>query len=329
MPPARRSALLQRLHHSIALIPLAALALAATAPAPGAAGQDPHAAGRAAADTLRFEKLEEVRDLFAAARYTRADWRAGERSIPRYYLAHVPGRWRHDVAPELPPELKKEYFLFVYAPLVLESNEAIGRDRARLLELAAGTGLDAADTAWLRELAVAYALQPPAEGPPDAGLIAELKQRVDSVPPSLALAQAAVESGWSTSRFSDQGNALFGQWTWGEDGITPTEQRDELGNYKIRAFATPEASIAAYMRNLNTHRSYADFRRERELARAAGRTPTGTELAPTLIAYSEKGQEYVDTLLSVIRRNGLPATDEAYLRDMRPLMLLPVGEGSD
>ncbi len=149
------------------------------------------------------------------------------------------------------------------------------------------------------------------------------------MPPSLALAQAAVESGWSTSRFADQGNALFGQWTWSKDGITPEEQRDELGNYRIRSFASPEGSIAAYMHNLNTHRSYAGFRTERARLRDAGVRPGGSELAPTLTSYSEKGTEYTEMLLTVIRVNKLSPADDAYLRDMKPILMMPVGSGSD
>jgi Bax protein len=151
---------------------------------------------------------------------------------------------------------------------------------------------------------------------------------VDAVPPSLALAQAAVESGWSTSRFAVQGNALFGQWTWGADGITPQEQRGEMGDYKIRRFDSPEASIAAYMHNLNTHRSYRGFRAERARLRAEGVPPGGSMLAHTLTSYSEKGEEYTEMLLSVIRVNQLPPADETRLRDMRPVLLVPVGPGS-
>ena len=246
-----------------------------------------HRAGHAVPDTFRFSGLEEVRDLFAGADYTLEHWQAGERSIPRFYLASVPSRWRHEVAPNLPVKLKKQYFFFVYAPLVLESNENIMADRSRLLKMTEKKMLTAEETEWLRNLANHYRLGPPEEGPVAGEILKQLTRRVDIVPPSLALAQAAVESGWSTSRFSDQGNALFGQWTWGEDGITPKEQRGEMGDYKIKAFDTPEASISAYMRNLNTHRSYQGFRLEREKLRAAGSNPDGNDLAPTLTAYSE------------------------------------------
>jgi Bax protein len=291
---------------------------------------DSHLYGKYAdADTFHFAGVEELREYFAAANYTLADWQAGERSIPRYYLASVPGRWRKEVAPELPVELKKRYFFFVYAPLVLECNDDIAADRARLLSLAGKKRRSAEDEAWLHDLARRYFLDTEAEVAVSEETLAELKKRVDTIPPSLALAQAAVESGWSTSRFADVGNALFGQWTWGDDGITPQEQRDGMGNYKIKAFATPEASIAAYMHNLNTHRGYVDLRNERARRRTTGESAKGSDLARYLQSYSEKGEEYIDTLLSVIRVNRLDPVDDSYLRDMRPVMLVPVGPGSD
>lgn len=314
----------------IPLFILAVLLWAAACGSQPESSKDSHQhAGHAVPDTFRFSGLEEVRDLFAGANYTLEHWQAGERSIPRFFLASVPSRWRHEVAPNLPVKKKKEYFFFVYAPLVLETNEDIMADRSRLLGMIEKKKPTPEETEWLRDLANHYRLNPPEEGPVGGEILKQLIRRVDIVPPSLALAQAAVESGWSTSRFSDQGNALFGQWTWGEDGITPQEQRGEMGDYKIKAFDTPEASISAYMRNLNTHRSYQGFRLEREKIRAAGSNPTGKDLAPTLTAYSELGEEYVETLLSVIRVNNLPAADESYLRDMKPVMLVPVGEGSD
>jgi uncharacterized FlgJ-related protein len=282
--------------------------------------------GTAVADTFRFASLDELRAHFQEARYTVEDWDAGDRTVPRFYLATVPTRWRDEVAPNLPVDLKKRYFFLVYTPLVLKANEAIAHDRERLLELVGRADHGADEQAWLRALAHRYLSEPDSI---DQRVLDELVLRVDAVPPSLALAQAAVESGWSTSRFAVLGNALFGQWTWNKDGITPAEQRGQLGDYKIRSFATPGRSVAAYMHNLNTHRSYADFREARARIRRRGAQPTGPALAPTLTAYSEKGQEYVEMLLSMIRVNGLESADEAVLRDMVPVVLLPVGAGVD
>jgi uncharacterized FlgJ-related protein len=311
--------------HHLAILIMTAV-LVAGACGRGEAGRQDHVRrGTAVPDTFKFAGLEEIRDYFAANKFTLETWQSGDRSVPRLYLASVPSRWRHEVAPSLPVDLKKRYFFFVYAPLVLEANENILADRERLHELADKNGRSEDENRWLQELAERYFL----EGELDADLLSELTHRVDAVPPSLALSQAAVESGWSTSRFADMGNALFGQWTWSGDGITPTEQRDKLGDYKIKAFDSPEQSIAAYMHNLNTHRSYEGFRKERAKARKQGKELDGNDLAGTLTSYSEKGEEYVETLRSVIRVNKLKPTDACYLRDMTPVLLVPVGKGSD
>lgn len=287
------------------------------------------AVSAAVPDTFRFHDPDELRAFFNEADYSLERWDEGERGIPRFYLAHVPSRWRTDVGPSLPPAVKKRYFFFVYAPLVLAANEEIQADRTRLHELLDRDDLDEDDLTWLRDLAGRYRLEPPPAGPLPDTLLMRLQRRVDIIPPSLALAQAAVESGWSTSRFADQGNALFGQWTWSDDGMTPYAQRRHLGNYGVKAFPSPAASIAAYMRNLNTHPGYQELRARRAALRARGALPRGSALAPTLTAYSEEGEDYVRRLASVIRVNRLAAADEAHLRAMRPVMLIPVGEGAD
>jgi uncharacterized FlgJ-related protein len=309
-------------------ITLAALVAVAACAQPESAHDSHLTLNKAAPDTFRFTGPEELVAFFEEHQYTIETWRAGDRTIPRLYLASVPPRWRDDVAPNLTVELKKRYFFFVYAPLVLESNEDIMLDRARLLALESAPTRSADDEVWLLDLARRYFVVDDEDTRVDAEAMTKLRRRVDAVPPSLALAQAAVESGWSTSRFAVQGNALFGQWTWGADGITPQEQRGEMGDYKIRRFDSPEASIAAYMHNLNTHRSYRGFREERARLRAAGVPPGGSELAHTLTSYSEKGEDYTEMLLTVIRINQLPPADETRLRDMRPVLLLPVGPGS-
>jgi uncharacterized FlgJ-related protein len=151
--------------------------------------------------------------------------------------------------------------------------------------------------------------------------------RVDIIPPSLALAQAAEESGWGTSRFADVGNALFGQWTWSE-GIAPLEQREGKGDYRIAKFDSPLDSVRAYMLNLNTHAAYRSLRERRREMRVRGDQLSGWELAETLTSYSERGAAYVETLHTIMRVNRLAATDSAYLTDSPPIYLTPVGEGS-
>ena len=98
----------------------------------------------------------------------------------------------------------------------------------------------------------------------------ELRLRMDIVPTSIALAQAAKESGWGTSRFALEGNAIFGQWTWNGKGIEPLERTDEQ-THKILKFPILRASVKAYITNLNTHNGYKDFRNKRSKLRKSNR----------------------------------------------------------
>ncbi len=160
------------------------------------------------------------------------------------------------------------------------------------------------------------------------GNIEDLISRVDAVPPSLVLAQAAEESGWGTSRFADLGNALFGQWTYGA-GIAPLQRRKEKGQYSIAAFDSPLDSIRAYLQNINSHPAYQELRKVRAAARANGGIASGYDLARTLTKYSERGEDYVHSLHAIMRVNKLAPTDSAYLARTKAVVLLPIGEGSN
>ncbi len=142
------------------------------------------------------------------------------------------------------------------------------------------------------------------------------------VSPSLALAQAAHESGYATSRFAYTGNALFGQWDWSKDAIKPQQQRKGMGNYGIKSFAQPVDSVRAYIWNLNTHRAYAGFRRERAIQRGTtqGRIALdGAKLAATLTDYSERGAEYTAELQGTISFNRLERADNLRLMEGEPI----------
>jgi uncharacterized FlgJ-related protein len=156
-----------------------------------------------------------------------------------------------------------------------------------------------------------------------------LLERVDIVPVSLALSQAAEESGWGTSRFAAEGNALFGQWTWGGEGIKPEQQRAALGDHRIAAFESPLQSVMAYMHNLNTHPAYAELRAMRARLRREGQPIRGRKLAEALTKYSERGQAYVDSLHAIMSVNHLDAADEAHLGDGPTIYLVPVGDGAN
>jgi len=143
-----------------------------------------------------------------------------------------------------------------------------------------------------------------------AELIKELLIRVDTVPPSLALAQAAVESGWGTSRFAVQANNLFGQWCYEKGcGLVPS-QRNSGANHEVAKFKNVSDAVYSYTRNINTHRAYKDLRMSRAALRADDETVTGHILAEGLLRYSERGEDYVHELQAVIRINKLAPYDE-------------------
>lgn len=276
-------------------------------------------------EIFEMDSYKDAMDLFEEIGYTKASWQTGAHEVHRVYLQNMASRWRGKYAPEIEISLKKEIFLRALAPLILRSNELILEDRQRMLSLVeTGAGADA----WLRELALRYKVIESMNGALDENMLIELRSRVDAVPNSLALAQTIEESGWGTSRFADQGNAMFGQWTWGEKAIKPEQQRAGKGNYGIASFDSPQESVSGYMHNINTHRAYAPLRAKRAEIRAAGKEPTGADLVPTLISYSERGQHYIDTLNAIMRQNRLHEADDAVLVG-RVILMVPVGEGAD
>ena len=143
----------------------------------------------------------------------------------------------------------------------------------------------------------------------DLKLFRDLKQRINIIPISLALAQAIVESGWGQSRFALEGNALYGQWTTNEQkGIIP-EDRDEDKTHAVRKFDNLKQSIQAYMHNINTHRAYYSFRVVRRIAERVQYTDPISAKVKFLAAYAEIGQKYVDKLELIIESNKLREFD--------------------
>ena len=287
------------------------------------------AGGPAAAEPTKVE-IGNSKDLlayFEKIGYTPKAWKSGIREVPRVYIAEIPSRWREKGSKELPVVDKKQIFFRVIAPIILRVNELLLEERNRAVpiarRMASGEDVAAEDAAWFRDLAMHYGVLGFPDDPLDVPRIEEVLRRVDVVPASLALAQAASESGWGTSRFADEGNSLFGQWSWSE-GIKPAGQRTEShGDHRIAAFESTGASVVAYVRNLNTHHAYQDFRRKREDLRRRDLPIRGSDLVDTLIAYSERGQVYVDELKSLMRVNRLGPVDDAYLRKMEIVFLVP------
>jgi len=200
---------------------------------------------------------------------------------------------------------------------VLQVNEELTRQRTRALAIKAktdaGERLAAADRLWLVSMAKRYKLS--------RGNIDGLIQRLDVVPVSLALAQAASESGWGTSRFVREGNALFGEWTYSKKdmGIAPAE-RDEGAIHRVRAFPSLLDSVRSYVLNLNTHRAYKKFRTLRARLQRSGAALDGYALAGTLDKYSERGEVYVGELRAIMEQNSLRRLDDARLSQGKPLI---------
>jgi len=280
---------------------------------------------------FEFTSYTEVGELFEELDYTPETWAAGIREVPRVYLTTIAPRWRDRVSKDVSVLEKKRIFFRAMAPLVLRSNEFILRDRARLEELrprlASGGDVSADERLWLTELAVGYRVVKDADATIDAAALDGLLTRIDIVPVSLALSQCAEESGWGTSRFAAEGNAMFGQWSWGGKGIKPQQQREGMGDYRIAAFETPLHSVMAYMKNLNTHNAYAGLRARRAELRGKGERMSGFELAKTLDKYSERGAAYVESLHAIMRVNQLDPADDACLGNGPTIWLVPVGDG--
>jgi Bax protein len=198
------------------------------------------------------------------------------------------------------PQARKEAFVKILYPLVIREEKKIQAQRAFVQsvfgKIEAGDIVTPAELAQLKKLAKTYRI---------ASLYdksAYLK-RIDTIPVSLVLAQAAIESNWGRSRFARVANNLFGEWTWGKRGIIP-RNRPEGKRYKIRIFDSLEASIASYMRNLNRHWAYQEFREARAEARVKGLPFSGFVAAAYLTHYSQRGEEYTKMVKTKIAKNG-------------------------
>ena len=225
-------------------------------------------------------------------------------------------RFPSDLA-ELPNELRKAVFIRTLLPLVVRENERIETARGWLLDLQSrlrrGLGTDEGDQAVVAMLADEVL----PEGASQRGILAvqvdALLAHLGPIPPSLVLAQAALESGWGTSRFAQQANNLFGVWVKAGYGLTPLE-RVEGATHEVAYYPSLAASVASYMRNLNRHPSYEPLRRLRRDIEAQGRLPKGVELAQGLEHYSARGPQYIDEIESIIVRNRL---DRLYQQPLR------------
>ena len=210
----------------------------------------------------------------------------------------------------LPVELKqiqntkerKELFIKIVLPLILSENNRIRRDRSTLFKILNKNINSKAEKNWLNNKFKQYGVVNKD--------VSTLKVRMDEIPVSLAIAQAAKETGWGTSRFAIEGNALFGQWTYSGEGIKPAGS-DKNDKHKVMAFSVLKASVRAYQRNLNTHSSYKEFRKVRAIQRDNDEPLNSLELANYLNSYAETGEEYTKILKKIIVQNNLKDFDEA------------------
>ena len=212
----------------------------------------------------------------------------------------------------LPQEIKmienskkrKEFFIQIVLPLILKENNNIRLDRKRLFDIINKSSNTNLEKKWLDKKYKQY-------GIPSKDLTI-LKIRMDEIPVSLALAQAAKETGWGTSRFAQEGNALFGQWTWSGEGLKPKDADKDQG-HKVMKFNVLQASVRAYQRNLNTHSTYKSFRIARAELRDQGRSLDSMILSKYLDEYAQTGEKYVEVLQQIIKQNKLKDFDDAKL----------------
>ena len=199
---------------------------------------------------------------------------------------------------------KKNLFIQIVLPLILKENTQIRLDRKKLFVILNKSNNSEAEKKWLNMKFKQYGVK--------SKDLFTLKIRMDEVPISLAIAQAAKETGWGTSRFALEGNALFGQWTFSGEGLKPLAI-DGDKTHKVMKFQILQASIRAYQRNLNTHSSYKKFRKLRALARENNEKLDSLILADSLDKYAATGREYTEILKKIIKQNALKDFDDAKL----------------
>ena len=219
--------------------------------------------------------------------------------VPRLFMTRM-----SDLRP-LEVKLRKQRFMQIMLPLILRANEDIMRQRDAIKR-----AIEQQDQDVLASFSKRYRL--PSAWAGKSGSQAELLRRVAPVPVSIALAQAAIESGWGQSRFTMEGNALYGQWVWNDKlGIKAANQSDPRAS--IRRFPDLLSSVRAYMLNLNSHRAYTDFRKTRERHMNSPATVSVTDIVGGLSSYAQIGDDYVKKIRRLIIQNDLQRFESAKL----------------
>ena len=242
---------------------------------------------------------ETASNLFDELNYDLKGVRAGQKVKP-IYLTKLP----KDIKTLGDTKKKRELFIKIVLPLILSENSKITEDRKKLFKILGKNFNTVGERVWLKRRFKEYKI--------DDRDLSKLKMRMDIIPVSIALAQAANESGWGTSRFALEGNALFGQWTWSKKGISP-KNKDPNESHKILQFQVLKASVKAYKNNLNTHNAYKEFREVRAQLRQENKQIIGLDLTKYLKNYASIGEKYVRILEDIIEINSLTDFDKANL----------------
>ena len=219
--------------------------------------------------------------------------------VPRLFVARMSDLRQLDTI------LRKERFKQTILPLILRANEDIMRERKAVLRAIATK-----DDELLRSFAQRYRVPVGIIG--KQGWTVQLLHRVAPVPVSIAIAQAVIESGWGQSRFTLEGNALYGQWVWNDNlGIKAVNQSDPRAS--VRRFPDLLSSVRAYMFNLNTHQAYSVFREIRARHMAAPDRVSVSDVASGLSNYAQIGEAYVDKIRRIIFQNDMQRFEAAQL----------------
>ena len=295
--------------HSIALLGLALLSLALLTAAIVAV-QSPafnSASAHQAPQNISASTTQALHEVFDANHYT---WPpSGENTVPPLLLTHLP----NDFAQINSTHQRRELFLRSLLPIVLVENRRLQEQRALASWLLDGNmpvvGSPTHD--WLFNVAKQFRIRGDLTKP---AIRDKFLGRLDIIPPALALAQAAIETGWGSSRFALEGNSLFGQWSYAKNSGLEPSQRDEAATHLVASFPDLQASVRSYMRNLNTGNAYHEFRTARATARANAQPLRATELAAHLHRYSQRGEDYVADIRSIIRSPSIAKLTQASLK---------------
>ncbi len=249
-------------------------------------------------DTVRLS-ASTIEQLFKDTNYTLKDVRK-TKIVKPVRITLLP----NDIKKIESTKKRKELFIQIVLPFILEENNQIIFSRKKLFSILNKSNNTEAEKKWLNMKFKQYGVK--------KNDLFTLKTRMDIVPVSLAIAQAAKETGWGTSRFAIEGNALFGQWTYTGAGLKPLGA-DSAQTHKVMKFSIIKASIKAYQRNLNTHSSYKKFRRARAIMRDNNEKLDSLLLADYLDLYAETGKEYTKILKKIIKQNLLTDFDNVKL----------------